>query len=193
MKTRFVKPVLLAAVAAIALSACATATPYQPVGAGGARGGYAEQRLENDRFRVSFSGNSVTSREQVEMGLLLRSAELTRENGYDWFATVNRATDRDTRFQTLGTGFNDPFYAGRYGGYWGPSWRFYGGGGWSPWGSPWGRGWGGFNDFDVRQIDRFEATSEILMGRGPKPAGDPNAFDAGEVIANLGPQVARPM
>ena len=51
----------------------------------------------------------------------------------------------------------------------------------------------GFNDFDVRQIDRFEATSEILMGRGPKPAGDPNAFDASEVIANLGPQLARPM
>ena len=62
MKTRFVKPVLLAAVAALALSACATATPYQPVGASGARGGYAEQRLENDRFRVSFSGNSVTSK-----------------------------------------------------------------------------------------------------------------------------------
>lgn len=192
MKTRFLKPVLLAAVAALAVSACATATPYQAAGTGGARGGYAEQRLESDRFRVSFSGNSVTSREQVEMGLLLRSAELTRENGFDWFSTVNRATDRDTRFQTLGTGFNDPFYD-RYSPYWGPSWRFYGGGGWSPWGSPWGRGWGGFNDFDVRQIDRFEATSEIIMGRGPKPAGDPNAFDAGEVISNLGPQVTRPM
>ncbi len=29
------------------------------------------------------------------------------------------------------------------------------------------------------------------MGRGAKPAGDPNAFDAGEVIANLGPRVTR--
>jgi hypothetical protein len=193
MKTRFLKPVLLAAAASLALAACATSTPYQPVGTGGARGGYAEQRLENDRFRVSFSGNSVTSREQVEMGLLLRSAELTKQNGFDWFATVNRATDRDTRYQTLGAGpYGDPFYAGRYGGFWGPSWRFYGRGSWSPWGSPWGRGWGaGVDDWDVRQIDRYEASSEIVMGKGAKPASDPNAFDAGEVIANLGPRVTR--
>jgi len=194
MKTRFLKPVLLAAAASLALAACATSTPYQPVGTGGVRGGYAEQRLENDRFRVSFAGNSVTSREQVEMSLLLRSAELTKQNGFDWFATVNRATDRDTRYQTLGGvgPYSDPFYGSRYGGYWGPSWRFYGNGGWSPWGSPWGRGWGpGFDDWDVRQIDRYEASSEIVMGRGAKPAGDPNAFDAGEVIANLGPRVTR--
>ncbi len=27
------------------------------------------------------------------------------------------------------------------------------------------------------------------MGRGPKPAGDPNAFDARDVIDNIGPRV----
>ena len=190
MKTSLIKPVLAAAVAALALSACATATPYQPAGPGRA-GGYAEQRLENDRYRVSFSGNSVTSREEVEMGLLLRAAELTSESGFDWFATVNRATDRDTRFQTLGPSYPGYGYSpySRYGGYWGPSWRYYGRGYWSPWGDPfWGR-----QDFDVRQIDRYEATSEIVMGRGAKPAGDPNAFDAREVIANLGSHITRPM
>lgn len=187
MKPLPFKPVLLAAVAALALSACATATPYQPVGASGARGGYAEQRLESDRYRVSFAGNSVTSREQVEMGLLLRSAELTTENGYDWFATVNRATDRDVSFQTTG-GF-DPFYRDRYSPFWGPSWRYSRRGAWSPWGDPfWGR-----SDFDVRQVDRYEATSEIVMGRGAKPANDPNAFDAREVIQNLASRVARPV
>ena len=30
------------------------------------------------------------------------------------------------------------------------------------------------------------------MGRGPKPAGDPNAFDAREVIQNIGSRVPRP-
>lgn len=187
----FFKPAVVAAVAALALSACATATPYQPAGPG-RMGGYAEQRLENDRYRVSFSGNSVTSRDDVEMGLLLRAAELTTESGFDWFATVNRATDRDTRFQntgpSFGGGYGDPFF-GRYGGYWGPSWRYYGRGSWSPWGDPfWGR-----DDFDVRQVDRYEATSEIIMGKGAKPAGDPNAFDAREVISNLSGRVARPM
>lgn len=177
------KTLLLVAAAALTLGACATATTYAPAGYNGQRGGYAEQRLENDRYRVSFSGNSVTSREQVEMSLLLRAAELTTESGFDWFSTTNRATDRDTRYQTIG----DPFFD-RYR-YWGPSWRYYGRRGWSPWGDPfWGR-----DDFDVQQIDRYEATAEIVMGRGAKPAGDANAFDAREVISNIGARVTRPM
>ena len=115
MKTLSVKPLLLAATAALALAACATATPYQPAGYNGTRGGYAEQRLENDRYRVTFAGNSVTSREQVEMSLLLRAAELTEQAGYDWFSTINRATDRDTRFRSS----PDPFYYDRYSPFWG--------------------------------------------------------------------------
>lgn len=184
MRHRFLKPVLLAATAALALSACATATPYGPAGVD-SRYGYSEQRVDADRYRVSFSGNSVTSREQVEMALLLRAAEITRENGYDWFATVNRATDRDVRLQAT----PDPFYYDRYSPFWGPRWRYYRRGYWSPWGDPF---WGS-RDFDVREIDRYEASAEIVMGRGAKPAGDPNAFDAGEVIANIGPRVTRPM
>ncbi|EHN77422.1 hypothetical protein SMCF_3052, partial [Streptomyces coelicoflavus ZG0656] len=39
---------------------------------------------------------------------------------------------------------------------------------------------------------RYEASAEIIMGRGTKPAGDPNAFDAREVIQNLGSRVTRP-
>ena len=38
-------------------------------------------------------------------------------------------------------------------------------------------------------MDRYEASAEIVMGRGPKPAGDPNTFDAREVIDNIGPRV----
>lgn len=183
MRHRFLRPVLVVAAATLALSACATATPYGPAGMG-TRYGYSEQRVDADRYRVSFAGNSVTAREQVEMSLLLRAAELTRENGYDWFATVNRATDRDVRYQST----PDPFYYDRYRPFWGPSWRYYRRGYWSPWGfsDPFGP------DFDVREIDRFEATAEIVMGHGRKPADDPNAFDASEVISNLGSRVARP-
>jgi len=188
MKAFSIKSVLVCATAALALSACATPTPYQPAGQG-RMGGYSEQRLQNDRYRVSFAGNSVTSRQDVEMGLLLRAAELTVENGFDWFATIDRVTDRDTRLQAVGAPpLGDPFY-GRYSPFWGPSWRYYNRGRWSPWGDPfWGR-----QDFDVRQVDRYEATAEIVMGKGAKPANDPNAFEAREVIANLGPRVNRPM
>ena len=178
-----IKTLLTVAVSALALSACATATPYQPAGSSG-YGGYAEQRLESDRYRVTFAGNSVTSREQVEMSLLLRAAELTVQDGYDWFATVNRATDRDTRYSALNRG-PDPLYYGRYSPFWGPSWRYYRGGAWSRWNDP-------FGDDMIREIDRYEASAEIVMGRGQKPTDDPNAFNAREVIANIGGQVARP-
>lgn len=185
MSHTLIKPAAAALIAALSLAACATPTPYQPAGTNGVRGGYAEQRLEDNRYRVTFAGNSVTSREQVEMSLLLRAAELTVESGYDWFETTNRATDRDTRYMSS----PDPFsarYSGLYGRYWGPSWRFYRGGYWSRWNDPWG------SDFDVRQIDRYEASGEIILGRGPKPANNPDAFDAREVIANLSGRVARP-
>jgi hypothetical protein len=182
MRHRVMKPVLLAAVAALALSACATATPYGPAGID-SRYGYSEQRVDADRYRINFAGNSVTSREQVEMSLLLRAAELTTDSGYDWFATVNRATDRDVRF----SGGFDPFYRDRYSPFWGPSWRYHRRGLWSPWRDPFGP------EFDVREIDRYEASAEIVMGRGAKPVGDPNAFDAREVINNIGSRVARPM
>lgn len=175
---------LLAALgaAALALSACATATPYQPAGYNGSRGGYAEQRLEDNRYRVSFAGNSVTSREQVEMSLLLRAAELTTQSGYDWFSTANRSTDRDVSYVRE----RDPFYD-RYSPFWGPSWRYYRGGAWSHWNDPF---WG--QPGMIREIDRYEANAEIVMGRGAKPANDPNAFDAREVISNVSPRLMRP-
>ena len=113
--------------------------------------------------------------------LLLRAAELTVSSGYDWFATAERATDRDTRFY----GTRDPWYGDRYGPFWSPAWRFSRSGAWSPFDRRWG------NDFDVRQVDRYEASAEIVMGRGTKPAGDPNAFEAREVIVNVGPRIAR--
>ncbi len=180
------KRVLMAAAATLALGACATATPYQPAGFEGQRGGYVEQRLEQDRFRVGFAGNSLTSRDTVETYLLYRAAEVTVQSGYDWFSMAGRATDRDTRF----VGTADPF-GPRYG-YWGPSWRYYRGGAWGPWG-PWRDPfYSSRRDLDVRQYDRYEATAEILLGRGAKPAGDPAAFDAREVLANLGPRIRTP-
>ncbi len=39
-------------------------------------------------------------------------------------------------------------------------------------GGPWG------NDFDVRTIDRYEATAEIVMRKGPIPRDNIRAFDA---------------
>ena len=64
------KRLLTAAAIALAagLAACATATPYQPATqtAAGPRNGFYEMPLEQNRWRVGFAGNTVTSRQQVE-------------------------------------------------------------------------------------------------------------------------------
>lgn len=191
---------MIVAAAAASLAACATATPYQPAGAAysQATGGYAETRLEANRWRVNFSGNSFTARDRVETYLLFRAAELTLANGYDWFATADRATERHTEFRPAPGHYTGYAWAAgpRYP-YWSPYWRAYGPRhGWSRWNAfgPFG-GFGRdpfFDRYEVDQIDRYEATAEIVRGRGPKPSGDVHAFDARDVVANLAPHIVRP-
>jgi hypothetical protein len=181
----------LALTLAVGLAACATPTPYQPnVRGQQTSGGYSDVRIEPNRFRVSFAGNSLTSRETVEGYLLYRAAELTAQQGYDWFSIVDRNTDRHT--QTYVDPLYHPWYGAGYG-YWRPSWRYYGHGyGWRGWDPFWGDPF--FADrVDVHTVDKFEASAEVVMNRGAKPADDPRAFDAHAVIENLGPRIQRPV
>ena len=174
------------------LAACTTATPYQPnIPGQSVSGGYSEQRIEPNRFRVNFAGNSLTSRETVEGYLLYRAAELTVEQGYDWFSIVDRNTEADRRTYIERDPFYSPWYGPSYG-YWRPYWRYYGGGyGWRTWDPYWGSPFWS-DSIDVRTVTKFEASAEVIMHRGPKPADDPRAFDARAVVANLGPRIVRP-
>ncbi len=190
-----------AVVAALAASTlmvagCATETTYRPAtGQGFNRTGYSDRRIEPDRYLITFAGNSVTSRDTVERYLLFRAAELTLQSGYDYFVMANRDTDLQSRtYSTPGVGGG--FGYGGFGGYWGPSWRYYGRGfGWRSW-DPWfGGGFGGGpwgNDFDIRTIDRYEATAEIVMRKGPIPRDNLRAFNARAVVDSIGPTVVLP-
>ena len=168
--------------AALVVAACATATPYQPIGTQGSRGGFAEQRIEANRYRVVFVGNDYTSRARVENYLLFRAAELTLANGYDGFTIVRRDTDKDVDIRSYGS---PGFYPG-----WNPYWRYRGRYGWRYW-DPWYGDpfWG--DTIDVRTVESYEATAEIVMFRGAR-AGDPHSFDARQVIANLRPTIMVP-
>ena len=196
-KTVSGKAGLVAAVALAALlTACATATPYQPNLPGqAASGGFTDQRLEGDRYRVNFAGNSMTSRETVERYLLYRAAELTVQQGYDWFETADRRTDREARTVIDSDPFGRPFGYGGYGGYgyWRPAWRYYGPayGGWRAWDPYWGDPFFA-SQAEVRTIQKFEASAEIVLHKGAKPVGDPRAYDAREIMANLAPSIQRP-
>lgn len=182
----------LPALAALAfLGACATSTPYQQ--ASNNDRGYNQQQIEQDRWMVSFSGNSLTDRQTVETYLLYRAAELTTQNGYDHFRMVRRATDADSSLVPVGGSYYDPYY-----GYFSPRYSFYGPRGrlighhyypsWSRRGyhDPF---WGPSTEY--REVTRFEASGEIIMGRGPKP-DDPAFFDADDVLMNLSGRIVRP-
>ena len=187
------KKVLLAAAAALAiggaLASCATPTPYQPAAPGRTLGyGYSNYRIDDTHWRVTFSGNSLTSRETVEKYLLYRAAELTLEQGYDWFDTTDRHTERNTSYYATDPYYNSPFW-GAYGWGWRPYWRYYGHGyGWRTWDPFWGDPFWGDT---VQTVERFAAEAEIVMHHGPKPEGA-HGYDARQVMDNLGPKIQRP-
>lgn len=167
------------------LSACATATPYQPIAsASRAEGGYASSQIGADRWEVTFAGNSLTSRETVEGYLLYRAAELTLEQGGSWFEIVRRDLEHEIRETALPDAGYDPWW-----GYprWRPSWHYYGRQfGWRSW-YP-----GGVPFFDTERIERYEARAQIVIHRGAEPSTDDQKFDAAQVIDRLGPTIKRP-
>ena len=192
-----IKGAALATALAVAagLSACATATPYQPNLRGqSVSGGFSEVQVTQDRFRVQFQGNTLTNRDTVERYLLYRAAEVTLERGYDWFEIDDRRTDKTQRTYVDQVG---PRFGGGYGfgygyGYWQPSWRYFGPGyGWRTWSPFYGDPF--FADrMDVRTVQQFEAGAEIILHRGPVPQGSARAFDARQVKQNLEPTIVRP-
>jgi len=187
------------------LTACATATPYQPSDKVDMRNGFSELQIEKDRVKVTFDGNSLTDRQTVETYLLYRAAELTKGAGYDYFVLTDRSTDEKTRVQS--SGFNDPYYGffdysyfhPRFGWsspYYRPYYHPFYRSSWSHFGGRFGRhdpfydSWG--QNFDYREITRYRASAEVKFGRGSKPANLDNAFNASEVLANLGDKIVYP-
>ena len=158
------KRIVPAALAALALSACATPpTLYQP--AAGPRGpGYSETRIEPGRYRITFRGGPGAPAEQVSDYALVRAADLALAEGYDWFRVADRYIDR-------------PAGAG------GPRMSVGVGGG--DFGRRGGVSVGVGTDFDLGGGPSLSATVEVVMGRGARPSG-PDVYDARAVRRTLG-------
>ncbi|MEO1722639.1 MAG: hypothetical protein AAFR84_09575 [Pseudomonadota bacterium] len=157
----------------LAITGCTEPTRYTPAVE---RDGYTDRSVEENRFRVSFAGNTQTPRETVETYLLYRAAELTLAAGKDWFKLANQDTEVETRFSSFSTGFGSsgfgPFFyrsGFRHG--------FFGGFGAAT---------------TTRPITRYEAFANILVFEGEKPTDDPAAYDARSVIETLEPEIIRP-
>lgn len=157
------------------LAGCMAPSPYGPR-LEGRQTGYTDRALTQNRYRVTFTGNSVTPRETVESFLLLRAAEVARAAGYTNFVFDTRNTSTRTSVQTIPSfPAPDPFYGG-YGrrgfGYWG-GWDF-----------PYDPG------VDVVVRTNYEAYAEIVLLNPEQAAKEPRALNAAEVITRIGPEAA---
>lgn len=148
------------------LAACASPSVYAP--ADSARDlGYREVRIENNRWRVSFTGGSDLPSPRVADLALRRAAELTLDNGYTWFRVVNDSRDQ------RGSG-DGPVRGGVSVG------QSFGSGGFRA------SGVGVGLSFSPGSERRETVTLEIQGGAGPRPR-QPNVYDSQDVLDNVPP------
>lgn len=159
------RTIFLLCVAALCLTACDTPTVYGPA-TGPEASGYSEMAIERDRWRVTFHGGSHADLRRVEDLALLRAADLTLAQGYDWFRIVDRYGE--TR------GDSGPVVSLGAGG--------------ADFGGHSAVGLGGAMGFDLGGGPRITRTIEILMGRGAPPR-EPYVYDARGVRQTIGPRV----
>ena len=136
------------------LAACSTAVPesYSP--------GYGTLEVAPNRYRVSFSGSTDANRNEVEISLLRRAAEVTLESGYSHFSFYRRDGDS----YLLGPYYYSylPYTPFRTG-YW-PSY-------------PWGE--------NLRPATNYSVYTEIETLRSDQAARDPDAMDALATLRSL--------
>ena len=165
MIRRLTLPLIVSA--ALAVTACASLGPYGPQQSPGGQG-YTEQRIESNRFRVTYYG--VGAPGPVADRALLRAAELTLAEGRDWFEVTQRWIDG--RPDSAG-GVRPSVGIG------------YGGGRYS---SPYGRysssGVGVGVGLNFSGPSPTSTTLEVLMGDGARP-DRPYAYDARGVVESL--------
>jgi predicted small lipoprotein YifL len=155
--------VIILAVAMLALAACAATGPaaYGPADVNGF--GYSEQKIEDDRYRISYQGSGGMPPSLVEDYALRRAAELTLEAGFDWFRVSGRDLSGEERGGvSVGTGFGTSSYGRR---------------------SSVGVGVGA----DLGRVgaqEFFTARMEVLMGSGAAPE-DGEVYDARSVLESL--------
>jgi hypothetical protein len=164
---------ILALAFSIALAACASTPTYTPAASPGAAG-YSETRIESNRYSVTYRAAGAAEAQLLEDYALLRAADLTLQNGRDWFWVDRRALD-ESGARSSGPSIGVGIGAGRWGGNTGVN---VGVGVNVPIG-----GQGGAR--------ARSATLDIRFGEGAQPA-DANAYDARSVAANVRARLAAP-
>jgi hypothetical protein len=155
------KKLLIGAAALSLLTACATPTSY--MAAPGPRAvGFSDYRIETGRYRITFRGGPGAPPDQVANYALLRAAEVSLRDGYDWFRIVDKFDERTDNGGgprlSVGTG-----------------------------GASFGRrsvvGVGIGTSFDLSGGPAFSRTLEVQAGKGDKPS---DGYDARDIVRVVG-------
>lgn len=164
-----------AAVAIVALGACASSPQYIPADDADDYGHYSTQLSEN-RYRVVFNGKAGTDLNTAKDFALLRASELTLQEGYSWFEVVDRATttkERDTSGPHTGISHERRYEVERNCGLLGCSERV------RPTTTT------GVHVDTSRPQTSHSFSLEILMGKGEMPAQGGNYYNASETAKTL--------
>ncbi|MHA7871669.1 MAG: CC0125/CC1285 family lipoprotein [Hyphococcus sp.] len=154
----------IAIAAALLLGACAAAGPAAYGPAADDRFGYSDTRIEDGRYRIVYRGSGGMPPEIVENYALRRAAELTIQDGYDWFRVVGRDITGEERGGVgIGAGFGTGSVGRRSGV---------------------GVGVGG-NVGQVGARQYFTVRMEVLMGEGETPE-EGNVYGASAILDSLG-------
>ena len=157
---------VLVLVMTLALTACAT-----PYGKYGIAGGYTDARIDENTFSISVDTNGFTSQQTTSMHALHRAAELTVENGFDFFVIASGANNSTSMAMAMPGGSTSNTTVSAYGS------------------TAYARTTTTYAPTTVVPVVFPNSTLIIKSFKGTKPEGAPNAYDARAVMKYLGPQI----
>jgi len=157
---------IVAVVMAAMLSACAT-----PYGKYGIAGGYVDSRIDENTFSISVDTNGFTSQQTTTMHALYRAAELTVENGFDFFVIASGANNSTSMAMAMPGSSTSNTTVNAYGS------------------TAYARTSTTYAPTTVVPMVFPNSTLIIKSFKGAKPDGAPNAYDARAVMKYLGPQI----
>ena len=150
----------------LVFAGCATPTPYQPANYLGY--GYTSNLLDSQTARIGFKGNKLTDRAEVELMLIYRAAEVTKDNGFTYFKFNKFETDRQSWSEQIAPQTIVRNRNGRL--------IYY-------WNDPWNQ-----NRSGQLHYNEYEGVAYVSMSQ--EKQGD-QSFKAAEVLKNLAEKIMR--
>ncbi|UTA48745.1 hypothetical protein L1F30_04175 [Simiduia sp. 21SJ11W-1] len=166
------KTLITAVLISLALAGCASHSGYKA--AKGGSYGYSETEISENRYRIDYKAKSRQV-SKAKNYALLRAAELTQEQGFDWFVVVDRETRVEKSEERVNTSMQTGQTVTKSCGLLGcttqtrPNTQY------------------GVGVSSSLGTDEAVASLEIRMGKGVKPASG-DVYDAREIQASLGSQ-----